>query len=73
MYDFVMRTCLSFTQLSTFLYIYKCLVRSQLVYAVSVWNQFYQKYIDALESVQKKYLRSLSYKFGHSQHSYFSS
>lgn len=64
MYGFVMRTCLAFTQLSTFLYIYKCLVRSQLEYAVSVWNPFYQKYIDALESVQKKYLRRLSYKFG---------
>lgn len=72
MYGFVMRTCVAFTQLSTFLYIYKCLIRSQLEYAVSVWNPFYQKYIDAIESVQKKYLRRLSYKFGHSQHSYIS-
>lgn len=66
MYGFVMRTCSKFTRSSTLIYIYKSLIRSQLEYAVSVWNPYYNKYIESIESVQKKFLRHVNYKFTNS-------
>lgn len=70
MYGFVFRSCLKFSQPSTFIYIYKSLIRSQLEYAVPIWNPFYDKYIQSIESVQKKYLRRVHYKCYRSRLSY---
>lgn len=62
MYGFVMRSTRDFVRPSTFLILYKTLVRSQLEYAVPIWNPFYNKYGTRIEMVQKKFLRSMNYK-----------
>jgi hypothetical protein len=62
MYGLVMRLCKNFKNTSTFLYLYKSLIRPQIEYAVPIWNPYYSKYNDALEKVQKKFLRCLQYK-----------
>lgn len=70
MFGFVMRSSLHFKKPFTFLHLYKSLVRSQLEYAIAVWNPFYNKYNTALEMVQKKFLRSMHYRCFHSRMPY---
>lgn len=62
MYGLVMRFSSNFVRPSTFLTLYKCLIRPQLEYAVQIWDPLYDKYKDRLEIVQRKYLRSMNYK-----------
>lgn len=70
LYGFVMRTCKPFKKSGTYLLLYKSLIRPQLEYATQVWNPFYQRYRDLLESVQSKYLRSVNYRCYRSWSSY---
>lgn len=67
MYGFVMRSSRDFVRPSTFLMLYKCLVRSQLEYATPIWNPHYLKYENKLEMVQKKFLRGMNFKCYHSK------
>lgn len=62
MYGFVMRISKNFKNASTYICLYKSLIRSQLEYAVPIWNPYYNKYNDALEKVQKKFLRCINHK-----------
>lgn len=62
MYGFVMRSSTDFKRSSTYLYLYNSLIRSQLEYAVPLWNPFYNKYIEAIERVQRKFLRATNYR-----------
>lgn len=70
MYGFVMRCTNNFKKPTTYLYLYKNLIRSQLEYAVTIWNPIYKFYCDKIEMVQKKFLRRLQYKFSHNRRSY---
>ena len=62
MYGFIMRSCNKFVNASTFIYLYKSLVRPQLEYGVPIWNPLYEKYNHSIEMVQKKFLRRISFK-----------
>lgn len=70
MYGFIMRTACDFKRPSTFLHLFKSIVRPQLEYAIPVWNPIYQKYIDVLEKVQRKFLRCIDYRNCHARQSY---
>lgn len=62
MYGFVMRSTLEFRNAHTYIHLYKSLVRSQLEYAVAVWNPLYNIYVDNLEMVQRKFLKSMHFR-----------
>lgn len=62
LFGFVMRSTLDFKKTTSYLCLYKALVRSQLEYAVSVWIPFYKKYAEMVENVQYKFLRAMHYR-----------
>ena len=59
---FIIRSCSDFTSIETFKVLYFAFVRSRLEYASIVWSPLYKKYDKAIESVQRKFLKFLSYK-----------
>lgn len=63
MFAYVMRRSKNFVYIETYLYLYASLVRSRLEFGLIIWNPDYTKMINVLESVQKKFLRYVHYKF----------
>lgn len=61
---FLIRTCRHFMQLKTVHHLYRTLVSPSLDYASPIWSPYYNKYIDSLESVQRRYTRYVYRKFG---------
>lgn len=62
LYGFIMRASHDFHQPSTYLHLYKSLIRPQLEYAVCVWNPLYIKYREIIERVQRKFLRAMHFR-----------
>jgi hypothetical protein len=63
MLGFLMRTSKHFKNIKTHVLLFNSLVKSQLNYCTIAWNPKYQKYIDQIEDIQKKFVRYLSHKF----------
>lgn len=70
LYGFVMRSCKEFTRPVSYIYIYSTLIRPQLEYATTIWNPYYKIYNDKIETVQRKFLRSVNFKFSRVRLSY---
>ena len=60
---FLIRTSRSFRCISSVLHLYRALVAPQLEYACPIWSPYYVKYIDAIESVQRRFTRFVFRKF----------
>src|SRR3978361_473786 len=56
---FIIRSCSHFDNLQCLKFLYFSYVRSHLEYASVVWSPFYDKYVTALESVRRKFLKFL--------------
>lgn len=61
---FILRNSRDFNNPSTVIMLYNTFVRSGLEYCSVVWNPFYKIYIKRLESVQKRFMWHLTYKYG---------
>lgn len=58
---FIVRNCSSFTNIRTLRALYCALVRSRLEYGAIVWNPLLKCEIQALESVQRRFLKFIAY------------
>lgn len=63
MLGFVLRVCKDFRHISTYVLLYKSLVRCHVEYCVPVWNPHYVTLVNNLERIQKKFVIHLFYKF----------
>ena len=61
MYGFVYRSCRDFTNIKALNNLYYTLIRSRLEYGSIIWYPLYDSHIINIESVQRKYLKFLSY------------
>ena len=62
MYGFIVRNSRQFADTATLKMLYCAYVRSKLEYASLVWNPGYAIHINQLESVQRRFLKFLSFK-----------
>ena len=60
-YGFIYRNCKDFSNFATLNVLYTSLIRSRLEYAALIWYPIYITHIDLLESVQRKFLKYLSF------------
>lgn len=73
MLGFVFRICRPFTSIPCLKSIYFAYIRNILEYASCVWCPRYNKYIDSIESIQKKFVKYLNFKTYHHSENYESS
>ena len=62
MLGFIYRTCKEFKNPQCLLTLYYLYVYSKLSFGSVIWNPYFSIYINRLESVQKKFLKMLSFK-----------
>lgn len=59
---FILRNCKDFRDINILKILYFCFVRSKLEYGSIIWFPIYQCHIDNIESVQRRFLKYLSFK-----------
>ena len=59
---FIIRSCKLFDNVNTIISLYKSLVVAKMLYAGPVWDPYYANKINAMESVQRKFVKFLYYK-----------
>lgn len=62
MLGFVLRTCKPFKKISTLKTIYSAYVRSNLEYCSNIWSPCYIKPIEAIERIQRKFIKHLNFR-----------
>lgn len=62
MLGFLLRNTRDFVNPKTLIVIYYAYVRSHVEYCSSIWSPQYQVHINAIESIQRKFLRHLAFK-----------
>lgn len=60
---FVIRTSRSFKSITSVMHLYRSLVLPHLEYCCPVWSPYYLKYVNAIESVQRRFTRYVFRKF----------
>lgn len=60
---FIHRTAKDFNSMSVYKQLYCSLVRPICEYNSIIWSPFYDIHINSIESVQRRFLRTISYKF----------
>lgn len=65
MLGFIRRNSTSFTNMKTLLLLYKQLILPILDYCSPVWSPYTKNHVNALERVQRKFIKFLRLKFGH--------
>lgn len=63
MLGFVLRQGKVFKKVETLVLLYNTFVRSQLEYASSVWSPYYRVHIDAIESIQNRFIKYVRHRF----------
>lgn len=59
---FLIRNCKYFSDISTITLLYNAFIRSRLEYAAVIWNPIYNCHIQAIESLQRRFLKYLAFK-----------
>ena len=59
---FILRNTKNFRQIRTFKILYFALMRSHLEFGMLIWNPFTQRQIEAIEAVQRHFLKHLFYR-----------
>lgn len=74
MIGFLSRIGKDFRNPRSLILLYYSFIRSKLEYCAVIWTPFYQVHIDAIERVQARFLRMLTYRYGlkYTQRSYLS-
>lgn len=67
---FIMRMSKHFTEAKTLKILYCTFVRTHLEYASQIWNPCYIKYIDRIESIQKRFFKYFCFRFKIPYYSY---
>jgi hypothetical protein len=62
MLDFIRRTCVTFTSVSTLKSLYISYVRRQLEYCSIIWSPWQSTYVDNIERVQYTFLKYVCFK-----------
>ena len=65
MYGFIVRNCRQFNNVSALKCLFFSYVRSKLEYCSIIWNPYYRCHVERLESVQRRFLKYLSFKLHH--------
>lgn len=60
---FIFRSTQHFRRPASLIKLYTTYVRSKLEYCSPIWNPYYEKYVEQIEKVQRKFTRMLYYKF----------